>query len=146
MSAIIQYKASDMILYIDSDASYLSEQRARNRTGGKYYLSSLRTDPKKLQTSRHQKMAQSTRNVESSNIWWRPRPDQKLGDCSTMGKHWQPYASHSMNSILPNHQSQSKQKTPHLKALSQIRFDRKGPRQCKSNFIERRTGLKKKTF
>ena len=46
-SAIIQYKSSDMILHIDSDASYLSEPRARRRTGGHYYLSSLPTNPKK---------------------------------------------------------------------------------------------------
>ena len=46
-SAIIQYKASDIILHIDSDESYLSEPRARSRTGGHYYLSSLPTDPKK---------------------------------------------------------------------------------------------------
>ena len=46
-SVIIQYKASDVILHIDSDASYLSETRARSRTGGYYYLSSLPTDPKK---------------------------------------------------------------------------------------------------
>ena len=46
-SAIIQYKASDMILHIDNDASYLSEPRARSRTGGLYFLSSLPTDPKK---------------------------------------------------------------------------------------------------
>ena len=46
-SAIIQYKASDMILHIDSDTSYLSEPRARSRTGDHYYLSSLPPDPKK---------------------------------------------------------------------------------------------------
>ena len=46
-SAIIQYKVSDMILHIDSDASYLSEPRARSRTGGHYYLSSLPNKPKK---------------------------------------------------------------------------------------------------
>ena len=34
MSEIIQYKASDMILHIDSDASYLSEPRAHSCTGG----------------------------------------------------------------------------------------------------------------
>ena len=45
--AIIQYKGSDMILHIDSDASYLSEPRACSLTGGNYYLSSLTTDPKK---------------------------------------------------------------------------------------------------
>ena len=47
MSAIIQYKASDMILHIYIDASYLSEPWARSRTGGYYCLSSLPTDPKK---------------------------------------------------------------------------------------------------
>ena len=35
------------MLHIDSDASYLSEPRARSRTGGHYYLSSLPTEPKK---------------------------------------------------------------------------------------------------
>ena len=62
-SAIIQYKASDMILHIDSDASYLSEPMAHSRTGGHYYLRSLTTDLKNLQTSRHQQMAQSTLNA-----------------------------------------------------------------------------------
>ena len=35
-----------MILYIDGDASCLSEPRARSRTGGHYYLSSLPTNLK----------------------------------------------------------------------------------------------------
>ena len=46
-SAIVQYKASDMILHIDSDTSYLSEPRACSRTGGHYYLISLPDDPEK---------------------------------------------------------------------------------------------------
>ena len=46
-SAIIQYKACDMILYIDIDASYLSEPSSCSRTGRNYYLISLTTDPKK---------------------------------------------------------------------------------------------------
>ena len=33
-SAIVQYKASDMILYIDSDAWYISKPRSLSRTGG----------------------------------------------------------------------------------------------------------------
>ena len=47
LSAIIQYKAIDVILHIDSEASYLSEPRARSRNGGHYYLSSLPTNLKK---------------------------------------------------------------------------------------------------
>ena len=34
MSKIIQYKASDMILHIESDASFLSDPRAHSRTAG----------------------------------------------------------------------------------------------------------------
>ena len=68
-----------------------------SRTGGHYYLRSLTIDAKNLQTSCHQKMAQSTRNVESSNMWWRPRPKQKLGDCSALSKKRYPCVSYSIN-------------------------------------------------
>ena len=62
-SAIIQYKASDMILHIYSDASYLLYPMVRSRTVGHYYLSSLLTDLKNIQTSRYQQMAQYTQNA-----------------------------------------------------------------------------------
>lgn len=35
--AIITYDASDMILHIQSDASYLSEPKAKSRGGGYFY-------------------------------------------------------------------------------------------------------------
>ena len=47
LSAIFQYKYINMILHIDSDASYLSEPRAHSRTGGHYYLRLLTADPEK---------------------------------------------------------------------------------------------------
>ena len=37
--AVIRFTASDMILHIHSDASYLSEPKARSRAGGFFYLS-----------------------------------------------------------------------------------------------------------
>jgi len=37
--AIVTYKASNMVLAIHSDASYLSESKARSRAGGHFYLS-----------------------------------------------------------------------------------------------------------
>ena len=46
-TAIVQYKASDMVLHIDSDASYLSKTWARSFTLGNYYSSSLPVDPTK---------------------------------------------------------------------------------------------------
>jgi hypothetical protein len=39
------YKASDMVLHVHSDASYLSERQARSRSGVFFYLSSQPTDP-----------------------------------------------------------------------------------------------------
>jgi hypothetical protein len=39
-SATIQYAASDMVLHIHSDASYLSEPKARSIIGGNFFLSS----------------------------------------------------------------------------------------------------------
>jgi hypothetical protein len=38
--AIIWYNASDMLLYIESDASYLSKTKGRLRTAGYHYISS----------------------------------------------------------------------------------------------------------
>jgi hypothetical protein len=43
--AVIRYHASDMVLYLHSDASYLSETRARSRAGGHFFLSDAPTDP-----------------------------------------------------------------------------------------------------
>ena len=45
--SVIRYHASGMILYIHSDASYLSESRARSRAGGHFFLSSKPLDPTK---------------------------------------------------------------------------------------------------
>jgi hypothetical protein len=43
--AILTYKASDMVLVVHSDASYLSEPKSRSRAGGHFPLSSDCEDP-----------------------------------------------------------------------------------------------------
>ena len=43
--AVLRFHASDMILHVDSDASYLSEPKARSQYAGYHYLS---THPDKL--------------------------------------------------------------------------------------------------
>ena len=43
--AVIRFHASDMVLHVHSDASYLSEAHARSRSGGYFFLSSRPTDP-----------------------------------------------------------------------------------------------------
>ena len=44
LNAKIYYTASDMILYIQSYASYISEPRSRSRSGGHYFLGDKRPD------------------------------------------------------------------------------------------------------
>ena len=46
-NATVRFHASDMILHVHSDASYLSEPKARSRVGGLHYLSSRPRDPLK---------------------------------------------------------------------------------------------------
>ena len=45
--AHIIYHASDMVLHIDSDASYISVRQARSKVGGHHYLSSASADTTK---------------------------------------------------------------------------------------------------
>jgi hypothetical protein len=46
----IRYHASDMILHIQSDASYLSEKESKSRTGGFFYMGSSTTPTINLPT------------------------------------------------------------------------------------------------
>ena len=43
--AMITYRASDMVLAVHSDASYLSERKARSRSGGHFFMSENDTYP-----------------------------------------------------------------------------------------------------
>ena len=51
-NATMQYHASGMVLHCHSDASYLSEPKARSRAGGFFYLSDLAEDPTKAPTDK----------------------------------------------------------------------------------------------
>ena len=43
--AVLTYRASDMVLTLHSDASYLSEPKARSRAGGHFFMSEDMADP-----------------------------------------------------------------------------------------------------
>jgi hypothetical protein len=43
--AVVRYSASDMVLHIESDASYLSAAKARSRSAGYHFLSDRPRDP-----------------------------------------------------------------------------------------------------
>jgi hypothetical protein len=46
-NAVLRFHASGMILHVHSDASYLSEKKARSRSGGIFFLSDPLVDPSK---------------------------------------------------------------------------------------------------
>jgi hypothetical protein len=50
-NATVRYTASDMVLWTDSDASYLSVPKARSRAAGYHFLSTRPMDPQKAPTS-----------------------------------------------------------------------------------------------
>ena len=52
-STIVQYKASNMILHIDIDASYLSKPQECRRTEGHYHPSSLSAKHEKYPNLSH---------------------------------------------------------------------------------------------
>ena len=62
--AIITYRASDMVLSIHSDASYLSERNARSRAGGHHYLSD--DSPSPLNNGAILNISQIIKNVMAS--------------------------------------------------------------------------------
>jgi hypothetical protein len=49
-NATLRYRASQMILHIDSDVAYLSMPKAHSPIGGHHYLSSNSHDPSKANT------------------------------------------------------------------------------------------------
>jgi hypothetical protein len=77
--ATIRYHASDMVLHIHSDASYLLVSNARSRLGG---LFSWGTNP----PSRTPLTDPSLMSRPSSKTWWPQRPNQKLERAFTTPK------------------------------------------------------------
>jgi hypothetical protein len=66
--AKIRYKASDMVLNIHSDASYLSAPKARSRTGGYFFLGSIPRDGDPIKLN-----VQSTSHAPSSSLLQHPQ-------------------------------------------------------------------------
>ena len=64
--AKIRYRASDMILHIHSDASYLTEAEARSRAGGHHFLSDKPNPKPALPNGPILNIAKILRNVMSS--------------------------------------------------------------------------------
>jgi hypothetical protein len=86
--ATIRYHASEMILNIHSDASYLSVSNARSRLGGLFFLGNKSPSKKHLTD-------QFSMSRPSSKTWWLQLQHQKLERAFTMPKVAPPSEPHS---------------------------------------------------
>jgi hypothetical protein len=96
-NAVIQYTKSDMVLYVESDASYLSESKARSRYAGYHYLSSTPPLPPQPGQPPHpapHSTDPSTSRAKSCAKSYRVHPKPSSPDYSTMGRRPHP-------SVLP---------------------------------------------
>ncbi len=74
---ILTYQASDMVLIVHSDASYLSEPKARSRAGGHFFMSSNVVNPHN--NSAVLNIAQLIKAVSQFCFYWAPGKNN-LGD------------------------------------------------------------------
>jgi hypothetical protein len=107
--AVFTYKASNMVLAIHSDASYLSKPKARSRAGGHMFMASNDEIPKK-QWSHSQHLANNPRRnvLCSGGQTWRPLHQCKGGrihttnsataDTDSNGQFHRPCPTHQQDS------------------------------------------------
>jgi hypothetical protein len=104
--ATIRYHASDMILHIHSDASYLSVSNARSRLGGSVFFWETNPPSKKHLTG------PSLMSLSSSKTWWPPLRNQKLERAFTTPKVAPRSELHSPSWATHNPQRLCEQITP----------------------------------
>jgi hypothetical protein len=93
--ATIKYRASDMIVHIHSDASYLSVSNDRSCRGGLFFVGN--NPPNKIRL-----MDPSSMSLPSSRTWSPPPPNQKLKRAFTKPKVALLSKSYSMNWVTAN--------------------------------------------
>jgi hypothetical protein len=102
-NAALGYHTSRTILYIGSDASYLSIPEAPSQVGGHHYLSSCSHDPSKAAfmslppNSPIHTVFHRLRHIMASTA------EAKTVACWTRAKKALPFAPLLSNSIIPNH-------------------------------------------
>ena len=72
-NAIVRYRASDMILNVHSDASYLSAPKARSRAGGYFFIGSLPN-----MVNQFNSMEPFMSHAQYSNLLQHPQLGQKI--------------------------------------------------------------------
>jgi hypothetical protein len=133
--ACLCYKASDMVLYIHSDASYLSDPKARSRSGGHFFLSDRPADldqpPTKAPTPNGPLHTSSVilRNVMASAA------EAEVGPSLSMHKKAPSSAQPSLSSAIPNRLPRSNPVIQPPQVLPTPRFANGTPRLSIRAFI-----------
>jgi hypothetical protein len=99
--ATTPYHASDMILNIHSDASYLSISNSRSRLGGLFFLGNKPPSKKHLTDP-------SSTSLPSSKMWWLPQQNLKLERAFTAPKVEPRSESHSPSWATDNPNASAK--------------------------------------
>jgi hypothetical protein len=111
--ASIRYYASDMQLKIHSDASYLSDPKAKSRIGGYFYLGKKKGPPRNPYPMAHCYAIQQSSNMWS-RLWLRPN----LVHLLSVQKKAPSRAQHSLKWATNRMPQNSKLTTPQQMALS----------------------------
>jgi hypothetical protein len=112
--ATIRYHASDMILHIHSDASYISVSNARSRLGGLFFLCNKSPEQDALNES-ILNVAAFIKNVVASDA------ESEVGACFHNAQSGAPSESHSLCWDTHNHQRLCERITPlHTASLTKL--------------------------
>jgi hypothetical protein len=128
LDATIRYHASNMILNIHSDASYLSVSNARSRLGG-LFLKETSPPSKKHLTD------PSSTSLPSSKTWWLPQLNPKLERAFTTPKVEPRSESRSPSWATHNPQRLCERITPLHTASLTKESNKNDQRQCTCDAI-----------
>jgi hypothetical protein len=103
--ATIRYHASDMILHIQSDASYISVSNVRSRLGGLFFIGNKPPEHDNLNLSTRN-VASIIKNVVASTV------ESEVGACFHNAQSGAPLRVHSQNWATYNLRCLSAQITP----------------------------------
>ena len=119
--AVITYKASDMILAVHSDASYLSEPKARSRAGGHFFLSAAVDAPPNNGAILN--IAHIIKHVMASAT------EAELAPLYTLHEKQSTYVSSSTNSVTNNQPLRYRPKIQRQKQCVTVKSNPSKPRQ-----------------
>jgi hypothetical protein len=147
--ATILYSASDTVLHVSSDASYLTAPKARSRARSYHYFISRpinQTNHPFLRIRTHQTMAPSTFRATSCVKSFQAPPKPNSLAYFTMAKRLVLYEPASPNLTILNHRRPYKLKTARLPVSATTASNKNAPKPWACVFIGFKTTFAKANF